>query len=272
MSYRKYIAAAIVSLLVLLPGCVNVKGIFPAKKQTIAFCSASQTQALAFRLGRIFNKANTDMEILVVSSDTDTTLKALTGGIVRAGSVYGHVPEDVKGLVETVIGCDAAVIIVNPANRVEDINQDNLAKVISGEIRNWKDIGGNDAPINLVVPDNGSPARSIVESILLNSRSKTIASDATAHPVEDMVRQAVAANANSIGILPLEMMNESVKGLKIDGASCSLENIKNDRYVLSKPVIYLTKGQPKGAAKKFLDFVTSPEGKEIVGNYYTPLQ
>lgn len=272
MSYRKYMVIVIVSMLLLLPACINVKGIFPAKKQIVTFCCASQTQALAFRLARIFNNANEDTEVLVVSSDTDTTLKMLTGGLASAGSIYGQVPDDVKGLRETAIGCDNAVIIVNPSNRVEDISQDSLARVISGEIRNWKDIGGNDAPINIVVPDYGIPSRSIIEDMLLGVRNKRIASDATFYPSEDMVIRAVAANENSIGAVPLEMIDDSVKGLKIDGASCSIENIRNDRYILSKPVIYLTKGEPKGAVKKFMDFVTGPEGKEIVSSYYMPLQ
>ena len=171
--------------------------------------------------------------------------------------------EKAKGLEGTVLAYDGIAIIVNPENPVNDLDLKTIAKIYTGEIKNWKEIGGNDAEIVLIGREAGSGTREGFESI-------TDTKDKCAYrqelPSTGDVITTVASNPNAIGYASLASVKDTVKALKIDGVTASEETIKNGTYVVQRPFVLVTKTDVtlSESAQSFFNFITSEAAQGII--------
>ncbi len=169
-------------------------------------------------------------------------------------------------LIKTVIAYDAVVVVLHPDNNVGSLTTERVKKIFTGEIVNWKDVGGADAPI--IVNPRTAPSGTLdffIESFLGEGK---IVATAKQHASNGLVRQAVAANKNAIGFISLGYLDNSVKAPTLDGVAPSLDTAKAGTYKHVRPFIMVTKGAPSGLAKAFLDFAVSKQGREMVGREY----
>ena len=169
------------------------------------------------------------------------------------------------GVSATVIALDGIGIIVNNANTVEDLTTDQIAAIATGEVTNWKEVGGPDAEIVMIGREAGSGTRDGFESILKVSDQCKYAQEL---PATGAVIAAVQANENAIGYASLAALDDSVKALKVNGIACTEETVKDGSYTVQRPFVFVTKdgAQQTPAVKAFIDFATSADAASLISN------
>ena len=192
-------------------------------------------------------------------------IQAVSEGRCDIGLSSRALKDDEKagGLTETVLAYDGIAIIVNPENPVADLDTETIAKIYTGEITNWKDVGGNDAEIVLIGREAGSGTRDGFESITKTEDKCAYRQELTS--TGDVIT-AVSQNPNAIGYASLASVKDSVKALSVGGVTPSEETVKDGSYVIQRPFVLVTKeGTALSAtAQAFFDYVTSPEAADII--------
>lgn len=170
--------------------------------------------------------------------------------------------EEAEKLDATVVGLDGIALVVNPANKLEDITLEDLAKVYSGEITNWKELGGDDKSIVVIGREDGSGTRDGFESIVMGDKEPKYAQELES---TGSVINAAATTDGAIGYASLANVDETVKALKIGGVEATEENVKSGAYEVQRPFICATlKGSDNKLVKAYLDFILSEEGQALV--------
>ena len=170
--------------------------------------------------------------------------------------------EEAEKLDATVVGLDGIALVVNPTNKLEDITLEDLAKVYSGEITNWKELGGDDKAIVVIGREDGSGTRDGFESIVMGDKEPKYAQELES---TGSVINAVATTDGAIGYASLANVDETVKALKIGGVEATEENVKSGAYEVQRPFICATlKGSDNKLVKAYLDFILSEEGQALV--------
>ena len=171
--------------------------------------------------------------------------------------------EKAKGLEETTLALDGIALVVNPENPVSDLDLETISKIYTGEISNWKDVGGNDSDIVLIGREAGSGTRDGFESITYTTDKCQYRQELTS--TGDVIA-TVASNPNSIGYASLSAVKDSVKALKVAGVAPSEETVKDGSYVVQRPFVLVTVKDKALSenAKKFMEFVTSKSANDII--------
>ena len=173
--------------------------------------------------------------------------------------------EKAKGLEGTILAYDGIAIIVNPNNPVSDLDVATIAKIYTGEIKNWKEVGGNDAEIVLIGREAGSGTRDGFESITDTEDKCQYRQELTS--TGDVIT-TVASNPNTIGYASLASVKDTVKALSVDGVKPSEATIKDGSYVVQRPFVLVTKKDAtlSESAQKFFDYITSEAANEIISS------
>ncbi len=171
--------------------------------------------------------------------------------------------ETAKGLVGTTLAYDGIAIIVNPANPVSDLDVETIAKIYTGEITNWKEVGGEDKEIVLIGREAGSGTRDGFESITKTEDSCKYRQELTS--TGDVIT-TVAGNPAAIGYASLASVKDTVKALTVNKVAPSEETIQNGTYVIQRPFVLVTKKDTalSESAQKFFDYVTSDAAKDTI--------
>lgn len=233
--------------------------------QKISIVGSSTVQPVAQALADAYMVKHPEVKVTVQGGDSSVGVQSVKSGLASIGTVSRNLTENEgEGLTQYQIGKDGIAIIVNPSNPVNSLTTSQLKDIYEGKITNWKQVGGKDAPISVVIREAGSGTRLAFEETLFDS--PTIAKNVTIALSTYQVMQDVAVNPNAIGYLSRNSLNPEVKLLKINDFPLTAENIENGRYTLQRPLIFLVKGTPNVTVKDFIDFTLSDEGKSIVNN------
>ncbi len=230
---------------------------------TLTIAGSTSVQPFSEVLAEKFHEKNPQVQINVQGGGSSQGIEAAKSGAADIGSSSRELKEEEKpGLVENKIAMDGIAIVVNPKNKISELKMEDVKNIYLGNIKNWKEVGGEDAAITIVCREAGSGTRGAFEEIVMTKQpivDKVIIQNSTG-----AVRTTVAGDPQAIGFISLASLNQDVKGLKIDSVEPSTENVKSGSYKISRPFLYLTKGQPAGIAKEFIDFVLSAEGQQIL--------
>ena len=159
------------------------------------------------------------------------------------------------------IAIDGIVVTVNKANPVTNLTAEQVTKIFSGAIKNWKEVGGNDQAITLLGRESASGTRDGFES-LFDVEGCEYAAELTS---TGEVVTRVSSDPSSIGYISLDSLNDSVVGLQIDGVEPSEENILNGTYLVQRPFIQIyKKGSDSELIAVWFQFVKSEEGQKII--------
>ena len=171
--------------------------------------------------------------------------------------------EVASGLVGTVLAYDGIAVIVNPANTVEDLDIETIAKIYTGEITNWSEVGGADAEIVLVGREAGSGTRSGFEELTETVDKCKYRQELTS--TGDVIT-AVAQNPDAIGYASLASVKDSVKALKVAGVTPSEETVKDGTYLIQRPFVLVTKEDValSPVAQAFFDYATKGQANDII--------
>ena len=171
--------------------------------------------------------------------------------------------EKASGLVETVVAYDGIAIIVHPDNPVADLSVETIGKIYTGEITNWKDVGGNDAEIVLIGREAGSGTRDGFESITDTKDACQYRQELTS--TGDVIN-TVSQNPDAIGYASLSAVGDSVKALTVGGVEATEATVKDGSYVVQRPFVLVTKEGTKlsPAAQAFFDYALSADAASII--------
>ncbi len=192
-------------------------------------------------------------------------IKAVQAGTCDIGLASRNLKDEEKssGLKQTVLAYDGIAIIVHPNNPVSDLDVDTIAKIYTGEITNWKDVGGNDAEIVLIGREAGSGTRDGFESITGTEGNCKYRQELTS--TGDVIT-TVSQNPDAIGYASLAALKDSVKALKVGGVEPTEASVKDGSYVIQRPFVLVTvEGKELSkTAQEFFDYVTSAEAADII--------
>ncbi len=242
-------------------------GTTAALSGTVSTDGSTSMEKVINSLGESFMAANKDVKFTYNPTGSGSGIQAVTEGRCDIGLSSRALKDDEKasGLVETVLAYDGIAIVVSPENPVSDLDVDTIAKIYTGEITNWKDVGGDDAEIVLIGREAGSGTRDGFESI-------TGTKDACAYRQEltstgDVIN-TVSKNPNAIGYASLSAVGESVKALTVGGVMATEATVKDGSYVVQRPFVLVTKEgtELSPAAQAFFDYAISPEVADIIAN------
>ncbi|ATW23869.1 phosphate ABC transporter substrate-binding protein [Candidatus Formimonas warabiya] len=235
----------------------------------IQLAGSTSVQPLAEELANVFMEKNPGVKIDVQGGGSGAGIKAAAEGVANIGMSSRELKEDEGGLglVPTVIAKDGIAVIVNSANKVEGLTKDQIKGIFTGEITNWEAVGGDSAPIVVINREEGSGTRDAFQELVLGADAKFTDSAAIQNST-GAVRTAVSSDANAVGFISLGSLDDSVKAVKVDGVEASEENVIATTYTISRPFLFLTKGEPTDLAKAFTDWVLSAEGQEVVGEEF----
>ena len=202
-----------------------------------------------------------------VSTDGSTSMEKVIGALGESfmGLSSRALKDDEKasGLKETTLALDGIAIIVNPQNPVKDLSLEQIAKIYTGEITNWKDVGGEDAEIVRIGREAGSGTRDGFESITDTKDACQYRQELTS--TGDVIT-TVSQNPNAIGYASLAAIKDSVKALTVNGVAPTEATVKDGTYLVQRPFVLVTKEGValSETAQKFFNFATSADAASII--------
>ncbi len=234
-------------------------------ENTVVTDGSTSMEKVIGALGESFENENSDISFTYNPTGSGAGIKAVTEGTCDIGlsSRYLKDEEKANGLSETVLAYDGIAIIVNPENPVSDLSLETLAKIFTGEIKNWSEIGGNDGEIVLIGREAASGTRDGFESIVGVEEICKYRNELTS--TGDVIT-TVAGNPGAIGYASLASLKDSVKAVAVNGVVPSEETIKDGSYSVQRPFVLVTKTDSSlsEAAQSFFDYALSEDAYEII--------
>ena len=232
---------------------------------TVATDGSTSMEKVIGALGEAFMEANSGVNFTYNPTGSGSGITAVSEGRCDIGlSSRALKDSEVEsGLVGTVLAYDGIAVIVNPANTVEDLNIETIAKIYTGEITNWSEVGGADAEIVLVGREAGSGTRSGFEELTETVDKCKYRQELTS--TGDVIT-AVAQNPDAIGYASLASVKDSVKALKVAGVTPSEETVKDGTYLIQRPFVLVTKEGValSPVAQAFFDYATKGQANDII--------
>ncbi|SBW08698.1 Phosphate-binding protein PstS (modular protein) [uncultured Eubacteriales bacterium] len=206
---------------------------------------------------------NSGLSITVSGGGSGTGIKDATAGTVNIGMSSRELTTDeMKSLKVYPVANDGIAIIVNPGNPVKDLTKDQAAKIFLGEIKNWKDVGGNDAPIVVMTRETGSGTRATLEEMILEKKS--VVERATPFASSTLIKQAVAKDKNAIGFDSIGFVDSTVKALSLDGKSATSATVISGSYGMGRQLFCLTNGNASGLSAIFIDYLKTQDCQDNI--------
>ena len=232
---------------------------------TVSTDGSTSMEKVINSLGESFMAMNKDVKFTYNPTGSGSGIQAVSEGRCDIGLSSRALKDDEKasGLVETIVALDGIAIVVNPENPVSDLDIDTIAKIYTGEITNWKDVGGNDAEIVLIGREAGSGTRDGFESITDTKDACQYRQELTS--TGDVIN-TVSQNPDAIGYASLSAVGDSVKALTVGGVEATEATVKDGSYVVQRPFVLVTKEDTKlsPAAQAFFDYALSADAASII--------
>lgn len=209
-----------------------------------------------------FQKKNAKVTVNIAGGGSFTGQNQVANGAVNIGNsdVALDAKLNDKGLVEHKLVGIPFVFIANKEVNVDNLTTQQYVDILTGKVTNWKEVGGKDLKITLVHRSPSSGSRATIQQLVLKANKFT--DNAVIQDSNGAVRAAIASTAGAIGYVDAAYADTSVKMLAVDGVKYSLADVANGKYKILTFGRMFTKGQPQGATKAFIDFVTSKEFQE----------
>lgn len=207
---------------------------------------------------------NPNIQITIAGGGSGAGIKQVGEGLVDIGN-SGRQATDAEvakyGLAMYKWAIDGVAAVVHPKNPITALSGEQLQDIFSGKIMNWKELGGEDRPINIYTRDASSGTREVFWKKALNSgeisgRANFVASNGA-------MKSAVTNDPYAIGYISVGFIDESVAPVTLNGVKPSLDTVKSGKYTVARGLYSNTKGEASGLAKKFIDYLLSPEGQKI---------
>lgn len=249
------------------PAAETPAAVEEALSGSITMSGSTSMEKLANAVAESFMAKYPEVTVSAEFVGSSAGIEALQAGSVDIGNASRELKdsETAAGVVENVVAIDGIAVVVNPAVTVNDLTKEQLTKIYTGEIKNWKDLGGEDAPIVVVGREAGSGTRGAFEE-LLGIEDQCVY---TGGEIESTgaVMAKVASTPGSIGYVSLDVLDDTVTAVKLEGVEPTADNIKAGSYFLSRPFVMATMGEvseQNELVQALFDYLGSDEGKQLI--------
>ena len=233
-----------------------------SRKDTVTIAGSTSVMPFSEKLAEYFKVGYPKFSIEVQGGGSSAGIQAVINRTVDIGMSSRKLKGDEKVWKEILICYDGISIIVHSSNPIRDISLDQIRKIYSGRIRNWKELGWIDRNIDAVSREEGSGTRGAFEELVMGKAF--IDNGIMVQDSNGSVKEVVATDPYAIGFISLGIVDQKVRALSIDGVAPTVGNIIDRKYGMVRPFLYLTPQEPAGAVKVFIDFVLSRDGQNIL--------
>ena len=218
-------------------------------------------------LSEQFMADNSGVSVTYDPTGSGAGIEAASNGSADIGLASRALKDEEKagGLTETVVALDGIAVIVNAGSKVEDLSVEQIAKIFTGEITDWSEVGGEAGKISCIGREAGSGTRDGFESITGTKDACKLDQELTS---TGGVIEAVAGNANAIGYASLSAVEgkDTVKAVTVGGVACTEAAVLDGSYAIQRPFVLVTKtgATLSPAAQAFFDYATSPAANDLI--------
>ena len=270
---KKLLALSLSAVLAVsaLSGCAQSTGSAaaptsePSVSGTVSTDGSTSMEKVIGMLGEAFEAENGGVTFTYNPTGSGSGIQAVSEGRCDIGLSSRSLKDEEteSGLTETVLAYDGIAVIVHPDNPIQDLPVETISKIYTGEIANWKDVGGDDAEIVLIGREAGSGTRDGFESITGTEDACKYRQELTS--TGDVIT-TVSQNPGAIGYASLATVKDSVRAISVDGVAPSEDTVKDGSYVIQRPFVLVTKKDAplSETAQKFFDFATSSDAAKYI--------
>lgn len=235
-------------------------------KGSISMVGSTSMEKFATALSEVFMEKYPDVTVQAEFVGSGAGIEAVTNGSADIGNSSRNLKDEEKagGVVENIVAIDGIAVVVDPANTVSNLTKEQLTNIYNGTTANWKDVGGSDQPIVVVGRESGSGTRSAFEELLKLEDACKYSNELDS---TGAVMAKVASTPGSIGYVSLDVLDDTVKTLDLEGVTPTPENIKAGSYFLSRPFVMATKGEiseQNELVQALFNYIFSEEGTKLV--------
>lgn len=235
---------------------------------SITMAGSTSMEKLANAVAESFMEKYPDITVTAEFTGSGAGIESLLAGSVDIGNSSRNLKEEetAAGAVENIVAIDGIAVVVDTANTVTDLSKEQLSAIYTGAVTNWSELGGADEPIVVVGREAGSGTRGAFEELLE-------VEDACAYANEldstGAVMAKVASTPGAVGYVSLDVVDDSVKAVALEGVEATVDNIKAGSYLLSRPFVMATKGEistQSETLQAFFAYLSSEEGREVISS------
>lgn len=233
---------------------------------SVTLAGSTSMEKFSNALAEAFMAANPGVTVSAEFIGSSAGVEALLAGSADIGNSSRALKDSEKesGAVENIVAIDGIAVVVDPANTVKDLTKANLIDIYTGKVTNWSDLGGEDMPIVVVGRESGSGTRGAFEELLEIEDQCAYANELDS---TGAVMAKVASTPGAVGYVSLDVIDDTVIAVALEGVEATAENIKAGNYFLSRPFVMATKGEvaeQSDAVQALFSYLASDEGKALV--------
>ncbi len=233
---------------------------------SVSMAGSTSMEKLANAVAESFMAKYPNVTVSAEFTGSSAGIESLLAGSVDIGNSSRALKDEEKtnGAVENIVAIDGIAVVVDPANTVANLTKDQLSGIYTGEITNWSELGGADEPIVVVGREAGSGTRGAFEEILGVEDACVYANELDS---TGAVMATVASTPGAVGYVSLDVVDDTVIAVSLEGVEATAENIKAGDYFLSRPFVMATNGEISAqseAVQALFDYLNSDEGKEVI--------
>ena len=233
---------------------------------TIKLAGSTSMEKLCEAMSESFMEKNPGVTVTVEYTGSGAGLESLAAGSVDIGNASRGLKDEEKasGEVENIVAIDGIAVITNKSCSIKDVTSKDLAKIYTGEITDWAELGGEEQPIIVIGREAGSGTRDAFEELL---EVKDVCAYAQELDSTGAVLAKVGTTPGAIGYVSLDVVDDTVSGLKIDGVEPTEEEILAGNYMLQRPFVMATKGEiseQNELVQTWFNYINSDDGKEVI--------
>ncbi|MEO8147192.1 MAG: PstS family phosphate ABC transporter substrate-binding protein [Bacteroidia bacterium] len=255
---------------------------FTLPKSDITVKGSDTILPLSQKEAENFMKSNPNVTIAIVGGGSGVGIASLIDGTTDIAMASRDLKMDEKlklqpkHIKQITIGVDALAIIVNPANKVNQLTREQLEGIFTGKIVNWKDVGGADEKIIAFSRESSSGTYEFMKEHVMSK--KNYGAEILSAPATGAIVESVSQTKGAIGYVGLAYLNKSIKAIaaSFDGKTFvtpSIASAKNKTYPIARPLFYIYAAASENKVKPFVDYILSPQGQKTVEEVgYIPLK
>ncbi|KAF0126781.1 MAG: hypothetical protein FD189_1534 [Elusimicrobia bacterium] len=243
-------------------------GVFAGGKITAA--GSTTVLPITQKAAEEFMKKNKDADIVIRGGGSGVGVASIIDGTCDIAAASRAIkPAELekaskkgRDLVAHVIAMDGISHILHPSNPVKGLTREQIKRLYTTRVKNWKEIGGPDLPVVVLSRDSASGTFEAFSELVLDK--KKVRPDAIMQASNQGIASIVARTPGAIGYVGLGYITDSVRAISVDGVLPDRDAVVRNKYPIARPLFLYTAGKPEGLVKEFIDFIKGPEGRKIV--------
>ena len=232
-------------------------------KGGLIIAGSTSVQPFIEKVAEHFMEENPKIAVNVQGGGSTAGIQATLNRTCDIGASSRNLKPDERGLKVILIALDGIAVILHKSNPIDDLTIEQVRGMFSGRIRSWKSMGGQDRAVIPVTREEGSGTRASFEDMIMGEEE--ISDACLVQDSNGAVREIIATTPQGIGYISVGLVDEREKAIAIDGVEPSLANLITEKYSFSRPFLLLLREEPTGDAKRFIEYVLSSEGQELLG-------